>query len=92
MVCAHNGPTSYYQMTLLFIVRREGEIALMVQWVMVRRLPGPQTKRRTGKGGKLNTSQAESVAASRAALGQFLFISREAFILRTRYIPAKIHS
>ena len=36
------------------------------------------------KEGKLNTSQAESVAASRAAVGQFLSISREAFILRTR--------
>ena len=34
--------------------------------------------------GKLNTSQAGSVAASRAAVGQFLSISREAFILRTR--------
>ena len=48
-------------------------------------IPGPQTKRRPEKGGKLNTSQAGSVAASRAAVGQFLSISREAFILRTRY-------
>ena len=47
-------------------------------------LPGPQTKRHPEKGGKLNTSQAGSVAASRAAVGQFLSISREAFILRTR--------
>ena len=49
-------------------------------------VPGPQTKRRPEKGGKLNTSQAGSVAASRAAVDQFLSISREAFILRTRYI------
>ena len=47
-------------------------------------LPGPQTKRHPEKGGKLNTSQAGSVAASRAAVGQFLSISCEAFILRTR--------
>ena len=47
-------------------------------------LPGPQMKRRLEKGGKLNTSQAGSVAASRAAVGQFLSISCEAFILRTR--------
>ena len=47
-------------------------------------VPGPQTKRRPEKGGKLNTSQAGSVAASRAAVGQFLSISREEFILRTR--------
>ena len=49
------------------------------------KVPGPQTKRRPEKGGKLNTSQAGSVAASRAAVGQFLSISREVFILRTRY-------
>ena len=49
-------------------------------------VPGPQTKRRPEKGGKLNTSQAGSVVASKAAVGQFLSISREAFILRTRYI------
>ena len=42
-------------------------------------------KRRPAKGGKLNTSQAGSVAVSRAAVGQFLSIFREAFILRTRY-------
>ena len=48
-------------------------------------LPGPQMKCRPEKGGKLNTSQAGSVAASRAAVSQFLSISREAFILRTRY-------
>ena len=36
------------------------------------------------KGGKLSTSQAGAVAASTAAVGQFLSISREAFILRTR--------
>ena len=47
-------------------------------------IPGPQTERRPEKGGKLNTSQAGSVAASRAAVGQFLSISREVFILRTR--------
>ena len=33
----------------------------------------------TGKGGKLNTSQAEPVAANSWALGQFLSISCEAF-------------
>ena len=57
------------------------------------RLPGPQTKRHPEKGGKLNTSQAGSVAASRAAVGQFLSISREAFCLATRYFdldPVKI--
>ena len=48
-------------------------------------IPGPQTKRHPEKGGKLNTSQAGSAAASRAALGQFLSISREPFFLRTRY-------
>ena len=48
-------------------------------------LPGPQTKCHLEKGGKLNTSQAGSVAARRAAVGQFLSISREAFILRTRF-------
>ena len=47
-------------------------------------LPGPQTKRHPEKGGKLNTSQAVSVAASRAAVGQFLSIFPETFILRTR--------
>ena len=47
-------------------------------------LPGPQMKCRPEKGGKLNTSQAGSVEASRAAVGQFLSISHEAFILRTR--------
>ena len=48
-------------------------------------LPGQLTKRRPEKRGKLNISQAGSVAASRAAVGQFLSISREAFILKTRY-------
>ena len=46
-------------------------------------VPDQKTKRRPEKGGKLNTSQAGSVAASRAAVGQFLSISCEAFILRT---------
>ena len=46
-------------------------------------LPSPQTKHCPEKGGKLNTSQAGSVAASRAAVGQFLSISHEAFIFRT---------
>ena len=48
-------------------------------------IPGPQTKRRPEKGGKLNTSQAGSVAASRAAVGQFLSLFRVAFRLATRY-------
>ena len=48
-------------------------------------VPGPQTKRHPEKGGKLNTSQAGSVAASRAAVGQFLSISCEALILRAQY-------
>ena len=49
------------------------------------RLPGRQTKRHPEKGGKLNTSQAGSVAASRAAVGQFLSLFRVAFCLATRY-------
>ena len=49
-------------------------------------LPGRQTKRHPEKGGKLNTSQAGSVAASRAAVGQFLSLFRVAFCLATRYI------
>ena len=48
-------------------------------------IPGRQTKRRPEKGGKLNTSQAGSVAASRAAVGQFLSLFRVAFRLATRY-------
>ena len=40
------------------------------------------------KGGKLNNSQAVSVAASRAALGQFLSISCEAYILLTLFLVA----
>ena len=47
-------------------------------------IPGRQTKRHPEKGGKLNTSQAGSVAASMAAVSQFLSIYCEAFILRTR--------
>ena len=45
----------------------------------IRHLPGPVTKCLTGKGGKLNTSQVEPVAASSWAVGQFLSISCEAF-------------
>ena len=60
-------------------------LSVMAQMCSERTLPGPQTKRHPEKGGKLNTSQAGSVAASRAAVGQFLSISREAFILMTRY-------
>ena len=52
-------------------------------------IPGQATKRLTGKGGKLNTSQAEPVVASSWAGGQFLSISREAFILLTRYVDRK---
>ena len=37
------------------------------------------------KEGKLNTSQAEPVAANSRAVVQFLSISCEAFILLTRY-------
>ena len=48
------------------------------------RLPGPADKRLTGKGGTLNTSQAEPVAASSWAVGHFLSFSCEAFICRTR--------
>ena len=58
-----------------------------VQGVGALLVPGPQTKRHPEKGGKLNTSEAGSVAASRAAVGQFLSISCEAFILRTGYKP-----
>ena len=38
-------------------------------------VPGQQTKSHTGKGGKLNTSQAEPLAANSRAVGQFLSIS-----------------
>ena len=38
-------------------------------------VPGSSDKRLTGKGGKLNTSQAEPVAANSWAVGQFLSIS-----------------
>ena len=51
----------------------------------VGRLPGPADKRLTGKGGTLNTSQAEPVAASSWAVGQFLSISCEAFICQAWY-------
>ena len=34
-------------------------------------IPGSSEKRLTGKGGKLNTSQAEPVAANSWAVGQF---------------------
>ena len=50
-------------------------------------VPGPQTKRHPEKGGKLNTSQAESVAASRAAVGQFLSISREDPVKCNQLVP-----
>ena len=43
-------------------------------------LPGSSEKRLTGKGGKLNTSQAEPVAANSWAVGQFPSISCEAFL------------
>ena len=43
-------------------------------------LPGQITKRHTGKGGKLNTNQAEPVAANSGAVGQYLSIYCEAFI------------
>ena len=49
-------------------------------------LPGSSEKHLTGNGGKLNTSQAEPVAVSTWAVGQFLSISCEAFILLTRYM------
>ena len=38
-------------------------------------VPGPADKRLTGNGGKLNTSQAEPVAASSWAVGHFLSFS-----------------
>ena len=43
-------------------------------------IPGQATKRLKGKGGKINTSQAEPVAANSGAVGQFLSISCEALI------------
>ena len=49
-----------------------------------RTFTGSVKKRLTGNGGKLDTSQAMSVAASSWAVGQFLSISLEAFILLTR--------
>ena len=48
-------------------------------------VPGPSTKRPPEKEGKINTSQAEPVAANSRAVGQFLSISCEAFIWRARY-------
>ena len=41
---------------------------------------GSSEKRLTGNGEKLNTSQAEPVAASSWAVGQFLSISCETFL------------
>ena len=49
-------------------------------------LQGSSEKRLTGNGEKLNTSQAEPVAASSWAVGQFLSFSCEAFILLTWYM------
>ena len=43
-------------------------------------LPGQSMKWPPGKGGRINTSQAEPVAANSRAVGQFLSISCEAFI------------
>ena len=43
-------------------------------------LPGSSEKRLTGKGGKLNNSQAEPVAANSWAVGRFVSISSEAFL------------
>ena len=43
-------------------------------------VPGPSTKRPPEKEGKINTSQAEPVAANSRAVGQFLSISCEVFI------------
>ena len=48
--------------------------------VRARAVPGPSDKHLTGNGGKLNTSQAEPLAASSWAVGQFLSISYEAFL------------
>ena len=66
-------------------VPTEGPISIEKDWLEFQLVLGPQTKLCPVKGGKLNTSQSGSVAASRAAVGQILSISREAFILRTRY-------
>ena len=43
-------------------------------------IPGSSEKRLTGKGGRLNTSQAEPVAANSWAVGQYPSISCEHFI------------
>ena len=48
--------------------------------IFSRRVPGSSEKRLTGKGEKLNTSQAEPVAANSWAVGQFPSISCEAFL------------
>ena len=45
-------------------------------------LQGSSEKRLAGNGGKLNTSQAEPVAANSWAVGQFLSISCETFLWR----------
>ena len=48
---------------------------------------GKSTKRFLEKEEKINTSQAEPVAANSRAVGQFISISSEAFRWRTRYVP-----
>ena len=64
------------------VTSKEGENRLaptkLYSYLGMGSIPGPQMKRRPEKGGKLNTSHTGSVAASRAAVGQFLSISREA--------------
>ena len=61
---------------------KETEMALLTcpYHCRVTDLPGSSEKRLTGNGGKLNTSQAEPVAANSWAVGQFPSISCEAFL------------
>ena len=50
-----------------------------MNFLVISSIPGSSEKRLTGKGGKLNTSQTEPVAANSWAVGQFPSISCEAF-------------
>ena len=49
------------------------------EFLLLQEVPGQATKRLTGKGGKLNTSQAEPVAAKSRDAGQVVFPVRRLF-------------
>ena len=65
-------------------------LGMLQRDVSLKYIRGSSILRHTGKGGKLNTSQAEPFAASSWAVGQFLSISCEAIILMTRYKPPNL--